>query len=78
MKKNILKVALVAAIALVCGTSFLNSQKSATMSNIALANVEALADKDVTSIHSCVDGGIYCYLYLNGNLIFESWLCVSE
>ena len=46
MKKNSLKVSLVAAIALVCGTSFLNSQKSATMSDIALANVEALADNE--------------------------------
>ena len=44
MKKNILKVTLVAAIAMACGISFLNSQKSEALSDIALANVEALAD----------------------------------
>ena len=43
MKKNILKVTLVAAIAMACGTSFLNSQKTETLSDIALANLEAFA-----------------------------------
>lgn len=72
MKKNILKVTLVAAIAMVCGTTFLNSKRTETLSDIALANVEALADKDYTSAHSCSDGGIYCSLHLNGRLVFES------
>ena len=45
MKKNILKVTLVAAIAMACGISFLNSQKSEALSDIALANVEAFAEK---------------------------------
>ena len=59
MKKNILKVTLVVAIAIVCGTSFLNSQKSETLSDIALANVEALADKNYTIVHSWADGSVY-------------------
>lgn len=44
MKKNIIKATFVAAIAMVCGVSFLNTQKSETLSEVALANVEALAD----------------------------------
>ena len=63
---------MVATIAMACGISFLNSQKSEALSDIALANVEALADKDYTSAHSCSDGGIYCSLHLNGRLVFES------
>lgn len=72
MKKNILKVTLVVAIAIVCGTSFLNSQKSETLSDIALANVEALADYAYTSLHKCGESGLYCSLHLNGNLVYES------
>ena len=45
MKKNMFKVAFVAAIALVCGINVFNAQKSEALSEIALANVEALADK---------------------------------
>ena len=51
MKKNIIKATFVAAIAMVCGVSFLNTQKSETLSEVALANVEALAaDDDSTEI----------------------------
>ena len=41
--KSIIRVAFVAAIAMVCGIGFMNSQKSETLSEVALANVEALA-----------------------------------
>ena len=41
--KSIIRVAFVAAIARVCGIGFMNSQKSETLSEVALANVEALA-----------------------------------
>jgi hypothetical protein len=37
----------------------LNSQKFETLSDIALANVEALADKNYTSVHSWADGSVY-------------------
>ena len=43
MKKNILKVAFVAAIALVSGVNVFNSQKTKSLSDVVLANVEALA-----------------------------------
>ena len=40
---------MVAAIAMACGISFLNSQKSEALSDIALANVEALASDGESS-----------------------------
>ena len=43
MKKNILKVAFVAAIALVSGINVFNSHKNVALSDVALANVEALS-----------------------------------
>ena len=47
MKKNILKVAFVVAIAMVSGINVFNAQKSDVLSDIALANVEALAEGEV-------------------------------
>ena len=44
MKKNMFKVAIVAAIAMVCGINVFNAQKSEALSEVVLANVEALAD----------------------------------
>ena len=43
MKGKILKVTIVAAFALIAGFNVYNSQKSDVMSDLALANVEALA-----------------------------------
>ncbi|WP_276962652.1 NVEALA domain-containing protein [Bacteroides graminisolvens] len=43
MKKNILKVALVATFALIAGYTVYTSQKSVDLSALALDNVEALA-----------------------------------
>ena len=40
MNQKVLKVALVAAIALVSGINVFNAQKSETLSDIALANVK--------------------------------------
>lgn len=62
MKKNIVKVALVAAISMVCVTGFLNSQKSETLSEVALANVEALA--------AVVPEGCEAHCYS-----CEGWMC---
>ena len=39
-----IKVAFVAAIAVVCGVNVFNAQKSEVLSEVALANVEALAE----------------------------------
>lgn len=44
MNKKVLKVAFVAAIALVSGINVFNAQKSDVLSDTVLANVEALAD----------------------------------
>ena len=43
MNKKVLKVAFFAAIALVSGINVFNAQKSEMLSDVALANVEALA-----------------------------------
>ena len=44
MNKKFIKVAFVAAIAMVSGVNVFNAQKVNALSDIALANVEALAD----------------------------------
>ena len=68
MKKNILKVAFVAAIALVSGVNVFNAQKTETLSDVALANVEDLADDGEHHMESgtCYGAGagmtnVYCY-----------------
>ena len=43
MKGKILKVTIVAAFALIAGMNVYNAQKSDVLSDLALANVEALA-----------------------------------
>ena len=43
MKKNILKLTFIAAVAVVAGYTAYNSQKEVALSDLALANVEALA-----------------------------------
>ena len=52
IKTNLLKVAFVAAIALVSGLNVFNAQKSDLLSDIALANVEALADDENPGSHN--------------------------
>ena len=46
MNKKVMKAAFVAAIAMVSGFNLFNVQKSEVLSDIALANVEALADEE--------------------------------
>ncbi|WP_455666942.1 NVEALA domain-containing protein [Phocaeicola sp.] len=58
MKKNILKVSLVAAFALFAGYNVYSSQKSDVMSDLALANVEALASDEVVKV--CPNKGGTC------------------
>lgn len=71
MKKKLLKATLVVTLALLGGYNVYNSQKAKPISDLALVNIEALAEGE-TSIHKCISGGIYCYLYYEGNTIFES------
>ena len=47
MNKNIRAVMMVAAIALIAGVNVFNSQRAIAMSDIALANVEALAEGEI-------------------------------
>lgn len=46
MKSKILKIAFVAAVAMVGGINVFNAQKFGALSDVALANVEALASVD--------------------------------
>ena len=48
MKSKFVKVAFIAVIAMVSGINVFNAQKSDVLSDIALANVEALADIEDT------------------------------
>lgn len=74
MKKKIFGVALIAAMALAAGWNFNQSKNEVDLSDLALANVEALARKEdpwakfrvtVHDLHSwtCYEGGVsYCPL----------------
>ena len=53
MKKKMLKVAFVAAIVMVSGINVFNAQKTEIMSDIAMANVEALAQGEITVLTPC-------------------------
>ena len=67
MKKNILKATLVAAFALIAGFNVYNAQKSDVMSDLALANVEALAYNETNGDIYCPFSGYGCIIkYTNG------------
>ena len=57
MNKKYLKATLIAVVVLVGGINVFNAQKSELMSDIALANVEALAEteKSKYSVFPCPD-----------------------
>ena len=65
MNKKVLKVAFVAAIALVSGINVFNAQKSEGLSEIVSANLEALAN----NARWCPD----C-----GECTGEYWVCESD
>ena len=59
MKKNIIKVALVAVVGLIAGINVFKAQKAEVLSDVAMANVEALAQTENTpkySVYPCPDG----------------------
>ena len=65
MKKNsfnVVKVVFSLAIAFAAGYSVYASQQEKTMSDLALANVEALADDEINPLcpNGCVDNGSGC------------------
>ncbi len=53
MKKNIFRTAFVAAFALMAGYGVYTSQQEKTMSDLALVNVEALANDNESSEKGC-------------------------
>lgn len=53
MNRKIIKVAFIVAIAMVGGINVFNSQKPEPLSDIALANVEALAGGELFDGHPC-------------------------
>ena len=76
MNKKVLQVAFVAAIALVSGINVFNAQKKEVLSDIVLANVEALADNESAGEIYCPYEGLGCILkYTNGALetIPDKW-----
>lgn len=66
MKKNIRAVMMIVAIALVVGVNMFNSQRAIAMSDIALANVEALAREEIENVKCNPEISATCIL-INGN-----------
>lgn len=62
MKKTVFKTLLVAAFMMVAGYSVYSSQQNAEMSDLALANIEALANGEV------IQGAVCFY---KGNELYE-------
>ncbi len=70
MKKNLKTIFVLAVIAILSGINVYNAQKKVEMSDLALANVEALADDDeyFQSIWN-----IYHYTLDNGTPAHNCW-----
>ena len=68
MRSKFMKVAFVAAVALVSGINVFNAQQSEPLSDVALANVEALADGEL------LDKVMECGKH--GCVIDFSWDCL--
>ena len=80
MNKKVLKVAFVAAIAMVSAINVFNAQKTEMLSDVALANVEALADAESNLqdfITNCTwQESSYCHYLVvtpDGNTAWSHW-----
>mgnify|MGYP000555018612 FL=1 len=62
MNKKILKLVFASAFALVAGYSVYASQQKVEMSDLAMANVEALAGGESGTVKCCPDPGDECKL----------------
>lgn len=62
MKKSILKFVFASAFALVASYSVYASQQKVEMSDLAIANVEALAGGESGTVKCCPDPGDECKL----------------
>ena len=67
MKKNIIKLAFVAAFAIVAGYNVYNSQKTDKMSELALDNIEALASSE-SDLHYCFYRMTYTCMEISYNV----------
>lgn len=79
MKKNILKATLVAIFSLLGGYNIYNSQQIEKLSDLALTNLETLADDDKSSSVTCISdkGDRYYYLvniYQKGSIHLVSMI----
>ena len=65
MKNNMVKVAFVAAIAIVSGINVFNAHKTETLSDVVLANVEALAMDEISKMGRWkrITDSLGCYLH---------------
>jgi len=66
MYKNVMKVAVVVAIAMVAGINLLNAQKPEVLSDVVMANVEALAENETSKGECPKEGGMankYCEIW---------------
>lgn len=73
MYKNFVKVAFVAAVAMVAGINVFNAQKTELMSDIAMENVEALADNESDSDLAKKQWNRYDYTLDNGMPAVNCW-----
>ena len=73
--KKLFKVTFVAAFAAIAGYGVYANQKSDAMSDLALANVEALADSREGSLcpNGCVDNGNGCACNGTWNPVWEEY-----
>lgn len=60
MVKNIVKATIVAVVGLIAGINVFNAQKPAVLSEVALANVEALANPEQPNIKDCIEAESDC------------------
>lgn len=78
--KKMIKIAFVAAFAAIAGYGVYANQKTDAMSDLLLANVEALADDEMNIedlINNCVwQESSYCYYLVvtpSGNTVWQHW-----
>lgn len=70
---KLIKIAFAVTFAAIAGYGIYASQKTDTMSNLTLANVEALAQSESGGYSGCYSGSGYCAIYWNGTCIFSSY-----
>lgn len=71
--KKMIKIAFVAAFAAIAGYGVYTNQKADAMSDLLMANVEALAQSESGGYSGCYSGSGYCAIYWGGTCIFSSY-----